>query len=94
MPDRTALKVGGRIVLLRVPELDLRQGEREPREGREDAGWTADTIERIIAENPTLTITSVDEFGMPWFGYTLTGADGRPEYHSIALMEDNSWRLA
>jgi hypothetical protein len=48
MPDHTALKVGDRIRLVTVPEADLQQRERELREGAQDAGWTADTIERII----------------------------------------------
>jgi hypothetical protein len=38
MPDRTKLKIGDRIRLLRVPQCDLKQRERELREGRKDAG--------------------------------------------------------
>jgi hypothetical protein len=49
MPDRTQLKIGDRIRLLRIPQGDLEHRERELRAGAEDAGWTADTIERIIA---------------------------------------------
>ena len=56
MPDRTALKVGDRIRLLRVPQVDLDQREWELRDGAEDAGITADTIERIIRTNPVVTI--------------------------------------
>jgi hypothetical protein len=94
MPDRTKLKIGDRIRLLRVPEGDAEQRERELREGSEDAGWTADTIERIIAQDPVVTISSIDEHGMPWFEYELTSASGEREYHSLAIVEDESWRMA
>jgi hypothetical protein len=94
MPDRTKLKIGDRIRLLRVPEGDAEQRERELREGSEDAGWTADTIERIIAQDPVVTISSIDEHGMPWFEYELTSASGEIEYHSLAIVEDESWRMA
>jgi hypothetical protein len=94
MPDRTKLKIGDRIRLLRVPEGDAEQRERELREGSEDGGWTADTIERIIAQDPVVTISSIDEHGMPWFEYELTSASGEIEYHSLAIVEDESWRMA
>ena len=45
MPDRARLKIGDRVRLLRVPQGDLDQRERELRDGAEGAGWTADTIE-------------------------------------------------
>lgn len=94
MPDRTQLKIGDRIRLLRVPQGDLEQRERELREGTEDAGWTADTIERIIAQYPVVTISSIDEYGYPWFEYELKSASGEIEYHSLAIMEDESWCMA
>jgi hypothetical protein len=93
MPDRTRLRIGDRILLLRVPQGDLDQREREIREGAEFAGWTADTLERILAQDPVVTISSIDEYGYPWFEYELKSANGKTEYHSIAIMEDESWRL-
>jgi hypothetical protein len=94
MPDRTRLKIGDRILLLRVPQLDLEQRERELREGAEDAGWTANTIERIIAQDPIVTISSIDGYGRPWFEYELKSASGETEYHSLLIMEDDSWCTA
>ena len=94
MPDHTALKVGDSIRLLRVPNGDLRQRERERREGIEDAGWTADTIERIIAQNPVVTIDRIDEYGLLWFDVRLLCDNGAVEEHSIAIMEDESWEVA
>jgi hypothetical protein len=91
MPDRTRMKVGDRIRLLRVPPGDLEQRERELREGREYAGWTADTLERIIAQDPVVTIVEIDEWGYPWFRYDLRREDGTVEEHSVAVMEDDSW---
>ena len=94
MPDRTKLKIGDRIRLLRVPAGDLEQRKRELRERVEDAGWTADTIERILVQDPVVSISSIDEYGLPWFEYELKTADGKIEYHSLAIMEDESWFLA
>ena len=94
MPDRTQLKIGDRIRLLRVPQGDLDQRERELREGAEGAGWTADTIERIIAQDPVVTISSIDERGHPWFEYELKSAGGENEHHSLAIVDDESWCIA
>jgi hypothetical protein len=85
------LKPGDRIRLLCVPESDLRQRERELQDGAEMAGWTADTLERILSIDPVVTIDHVDEFGMPWFRYELVGDEGRIEYHSLGITEDESW---
>jgi hypothetical protein len=91
MPDRTKLKVGDRIRLLRVPPGDLAQRERELKEGREGAGMTADAIEQILLLDPVVTITQIDEYGYPWFEYELPDAIGDLHYHSIAILEDESW---
>jgi hypothetical protein len=91
MPDRTTLKIGDRIRLLRVPDFDLAQRDREILVKREDAGWTADTIERIIFQDPVVTIDEIDEFGSPWFSYELKCDDGTFEQHTLAIMEDESW---
>jgi len=91
MPDRAQLKIGDRIRLLRVPQGDLEQRERELREGAEDAGWTADTIERIIAQDPVVVISFIDEHGLPWFEYELKSASGDTEHHALAIMDEESW---
>lgn len=91
MPDRTKLKIGDRIRLLCVPAGDLEQRVRELRDGTEDAGYTADTIERIIAQDPVVTISSIDEYGYRWFEYELKSVSGGLEYHSLAIMDDDSW---
>ena len=91
MPDRTKLRVGDRVRLLAVPAADLAQRTREIRDGLDDAGCTADTIERILAEQPIVTISSIDEYGSPWFEVELRQDDGEIAYHSIAIMDDDSW---
>lgn len=91
MPDRTTLKIGDKIRLLRVPQSDLAQRERELRDGQEGAGLTADTLEHIIRTNPVVTIDDVDEYGYPWFTRRLKNADGRFELHTLAIMDDESW---
>ena len=87
MPDRSELRVGDRIRLLAVPACDLAQREREIASAAEMAGWTADTIERIIASNPVVTI---DEYGAPWFDVELVGVEG-VEHHSLTILDDDSW---
>jgi hypothetical protein len=76
MPDRTQLKIGDRIGLLRIPQGDLEQRERELRAGAEDAGWTAVRFERIVAQDPVVTILSIDECGLLWFEYELNRMAG------------------
>jgi hypothetical protein len=91
MPDRALLRVGDRIRLLAVPAADLRQREREVRAGVENAGWTADTIERILEQDPVVVIAHIDEYGIPWFDYELRRADGKTEFHTLSVIEDESW---
>ena len=91
MPDHKKLKVGDRIVLLCVPEADLAQRKRELSNNAEWPGWTADSIERMIRHNPKVTISSVDEYGYAWFDCELKDDSGEIEYHSIMMMDDDSW---
>ena len=91
MPDRTKLQPGDRIRLLHIPDFDVQQRRRELRAGTENAGWTADTLQRILDADPVVQISHVDEFGTPWFEYELTAVDGVIEYHSIAILDDDSW---
>lgn len=93
MPDWKSLKAGDRIRLLRVPGADARQREQELRNGAQLAGWTADTIERIIASNPIVIIDRVDEFGAPWFERELPASDSEIEYHSLTITVDDSWEF-
>ena len=91
MPDPSKLKVGDRVKLLAVPDADLAQRERELAEGQlDDPGITADTIERIIAQDPVVTISMIDEYGQPWFEY-LIQTSGDPEEHWLAVMDGDSW---
>ena len=90
MPDRTKLSVGDRIRILAVPTCDLAQREREIATNADMAGWTADTIERIIASDPVVVIELIDEYGTPWFDVALDGDDGE-EHHSLAILDDDSW---
>ena len=90
MPDRSLLRIGDRIRLLTVPVCDLAQRKRELDSHAEMAGWTADTIERIIATNPVVTIKRIDEYGAPWFEVDLAGGDGM-EHHSLMVLDDDSW---
>jgi hypothetical protein len=93
MPDFKTLKVGDRVRLLNVPDHDLAQRERELREGVAEAGWTADSIERIIDQDPIVTISQVDEYGFPWFECELVREDGTVEFHSLNISDDDSWEL-
>ena len=41
-----------------------------------------------------MVIARVDEYGAPWFDYELRRPDGTTEFHSLAIMEDESWARA
>ena len=91
MPNWRELRVGDRVRLLCVPARDLDQREREIREGIEMPGWTADTIERILAQQPVTRIEYIDDYGHPWFEVALRGEDGTTEIHSLNITDDHSW---
>ena len=91
MPNPNALRVGDSIRILRVPEGDLRQRESEIASGGKMAGWTADTIERIIAQTPIVQVSHIDEYGCVWYETTITGPDGIEEFHSLIVYEDDTW---
>jgi hypothetical protein len=85
------LRVGDQIRILRVPDADLRQRKDEIERGVEMAGHTADTIDRIIAENPVVKIGQIDEFGYPWYEVTLIADDGEAEEHTLMVYDDGTW---
>jgi len=91
MPDHTRLRVGNRIRIIAVPAADLDQRRRERIAGNADAGCTADILERIMAQHPRATIARIGKDGKPWFDVELQNADGKPEFHSIAVSDDDSW---
>jgi hypothetical protein len=94
MPDHRSLTIGDRIRLLSVPQADINQREHERLEGLDDAGWTADTLERIIAQDPFVTISEIDEHGIAWFEVSLQSTDGELEQHYLAVMDDTTWEFA
>ena len=67
--------------------------EHEIREGVEDAGYTADAIERILQQDPVVTIDRIDEYGQPWFNYNLIGPSGAIEEHTLTFTEEGTWIL-
>jgi hypothetical protein len=89
--DWRTLKEGDKIRLLCVPESDREQREQELQSSSEMAGWTADTLERILNIDPEVVIDRVDEYGAPWFHYELVAADGTIEYHSLTITDNESW---
>ena len=91
MPDPKTLKIGDRIRIRRVPMEDLLQRERELAEKSEMAGWTADTIERIVEQSPVVSISNIDEHGCVWYDALITGPDGIEEEHSLIVYDDDSW---
>lgn len=91
LPDPKTLKIGDRIRILRVPECDLQQREREIAETVEMAGWTADSIERIIEQSPIVQIDCIDEYGCVWYDATIRGPEGIEEEHSLVVYDDDTW---
>lgn len=93
MPNRALLKIGDKIRLLCVPEGDLAQRKREIANQQEEAGWTANILELIIAQHPVVEIDMIDEYGWPWFSCDVM-VNGNEEHHALAITEDESWELA
>ena len=93
MPNPITLRVGDRIRIMRVPASDLRQRENEIASGAEMAGWTADSIERVIAQTPIVQVSQIDEYGCVWYETTITGPDGTEEFHSLIVYDDDTWEL-
>jgi len=91
LPDPDTLHVGDLIRILRVPNGDLKQRENEVASGAEMAGWTADTIERIIAQSPIVRISQIDEYGCVWYDTTIIGPAGTEEEHSLIIYNDDTW---
>lgn len=91
MPDPKTLKIGDRIRILRVPLSDLQQRERELAKKTEMAGWTADSIERIIEQSPVVSISRIDEDGCVWYDASIIGLDGQEENHSLIVYDDDTW---
>ncbi len=92
-PRWHTLKPGDRVRLLRVPESDLQQREREIEKGLEDEGWTADTLERILKLDPVVTIDHIDEYGAPWFIDEFISPEGEVDEHWINIQDDESWEM-
>ena len=93
LPDSKHLKVGDRIRILRVPDADLHQRENEIAAGSEMAGWTADSIERIISQTPIVRICQIDEYGCVWYETSIVGPDGLEEEHTLIVYDDDTWEL-
>jgi ethanolamine ammonia-lyase large subunit len=91
VPDPRTLQIGDYIRILRVPENDLIQRANEIESGSEMAGWTADSIERIIAQTPVVQISRIDEDGCVWYETTIIGPDAREETHSLIVYDDDTW---
>ncbi|MBD3675346.1 MAG: hypothetical protein HUJ26_17670 [Planctomycetaceae bacterium] len=95
MPDRNQLNVGDKIRILCVPQADLDQREDELKRGLDDAGWTADTIERNIAVCPIVEIEEIEvieETRLAWYSIEFpTDSAETAEIHRIAIMDDDSW---
>ena len=93
MPNPKHLNVGDRIRILRVPDADLRQRENEIAAGSEMAGWTADSIERIICQTPIVRICQIDDYGCVLYETTVVGPDGADEEHNLIVYDDDTWEM-
>jgi hypothetical protein len=89
--DPNTLQIGDRIRILRVPGSDLHQRANEIASGTEMAGWTAGSIERIIAQTPIVQISQIDEYGCVWNETTIIRPDGTEESHSLIVFDDDTW---
>ena len=54
-------------------------------------GWTADSIERIIAQTPVVPVARIDDDGCVWYEATIIGPDGIEEHHTLIVYNDDTW---
>ena len=92
MPNPNQLKIGDKIRLLEVPAADIKQRQREIEHRIENPGWTANTIEIIIQQDPIVEIDFIDEYGAPWYTSEIM-VNGTLECHTIAILDEESWEL-
>lgn len=57
------------------------------------AGWTADSIERIIAQTPVVQISQIDDDGCVWYETAILGPEGKEERHSLIVYDDDTWEF-
>lgn len=77
------LQVGDRIRIVRMPS-----GVDEP--GYTFHPETRRLYERLIERGYAQRICLIDQWGLPWIRCQFKLADGRWEYHSLAV-NDDSW---
>jgi len=93
LPDPRHLRVGDLVRILRVPDGDRMQRDNEIASGADMAGWTADSIERVIAQTPVVQISRIAEYGCVWYDATIIGPGGAEEVHSLIIYNDDTWEL-
>ena len=49
------------------------------------------SIERIIAQTPSVRICRIDEDGCVWYETSIIGPDGTEEEHTLIVYEDDTW---
>ena len=81
------------FVLLGVREADLRQRKNEIASNAEMPGWTADSIERIIAQSPVVQVSRIDDDGCVWYDASILGPDGTEEEHTLLIYHDDTWEI-
>ena len=91
MPNPQTLRVGDQIRILRVPDNDLGQRENEIASGVEMAGWTANSIERVISQSSIVRICQIDEYGCVWYEASIIGPDGTEKEHTLIVYDDDTW---
>mgnify|MGYP002477624536 FL=1 len=81
------LQIWDSIRILSVPEFDLNKNNNS-----DDELNTESIIKKIINVRPVVIIDEIDEYWKPWF-YVRLKTEQWLEFHSIALMENDSWEL-
>ena len=79
------LRVGDRIRFSRMPALDREQFERTGDDS------TVRVLRRLIDGAVVCTVSKIDEHGSPWFDHDFVNDAGEEEYHSLVVMDDDSW---
>ena len=91
MPNPSTLKPGDRIRILAIPAADSAQAAAAMRRGDPLAQWTMRILQHLADRRDIVRIDEIDEYGAPWFSYQFRNKRGAWEYHTVAVMDSDSW---
>ncbi|HYG78440.1 MAG TPA: hypothetical protein VEK08_25790 [Planctomycetota bacterium] len=83
--DWRKLVAGDLIRIVAIPVGDQRDLARTGDDS------TVRVLSRLMSKRSTVKIARIDSYGYPWFNYRCRDKRGRMEYHSLIILDNDSW---